>query len=227
MQRIILADVETTGFSPKTEKIVEISFMEVDEGLNVLNKFESKVNPEIPIPPSSSAIHGLTDEDVKNSPTLEEVINEFELDYFNDVFLIAHNSPFDRRFLKKVWTVNGEFCTLKAARYLYPQAENHKLGTLKYWLKLDNDIGDRKDALAHSALGDVLVLFSLLKRMLEDSKRTLHQLYELVYQPQEINFMPFGKHKGLKLRSLPKQYVKWLLTLENLDQDLKTALLKL
>jgi len=227
MQRILIADTETTGFSTTKDGICEISFLEVDEELTEVLRFEKLINPGVPISPSASAVNGITDEDVKNCPSMEEALKGFGSDYFDDVFLLAHNSPFDRRFLKKFWTINGDFCTLKAARYLYPQAENHKLGTLRYWLKLDTDTEDRKDALAHSALGDVLVTLALLKRMIKDSGKTLPQLHDLICKPKKITTMSFGKFKGMKLRALPKNYVKWLLTLEKLDDDLRTALLKL
>ena len=54
----------------------------------------------------------------------------------------------------------------------------------------DSDIGDRKNVLAHSALGDVLVTLALLKRMLKDSKMTLPQLHEDIYKPKKITVHP-------------------------------------
>jgi DNA polymerase III epsilon subunit-like protein len=227
MQRIIVVDTETTGFSPKTEEIVEIAFIEIDENFNELSRFEAMVNPGVPISPGASAVNGITDEDVVDCLSMEETLQNFGPDYFKDVFLIAHSARFDRSFLKKFWNITGELCTLKAARQLYPEAENHKLQTLRYWLKLDNAIGERKDNLAHSAMGDVVLLLALLKRMVKDSGKPLAVFHEDVDRPKEIIVMPFGKHKGMKLRSLPKAYVTWLLNLDRLDGDLEASLRKL
>lgn len=227
MQRIIVADTETTGFNPKTEEIVEIAFVEIDEGFNEISRLETIVNPGVPISPGASAVHGITDADVIDYPSMERTLQNFEPDYFKDVFLIAHNARFDRSFLKKFWNITGELCTLKAARQLYPQAENHQLQTLRYWLKLNSAIGERKDNLAHSAMGDVVVLLALLKRMIKDSGKSLSLFHEDVDRPREITTMSFGKHKGTELKDLPKTYVQWLLKLKDLDSNLEASLRKL
>jgi len=226
-QRLLISDTETTGFNPTKDGIVEIAFVEVSESLIELSRFEKIVNPNIPISASASATHGLTDKDVLGCPTVEEALKRFEPDYFEDVFLIAHNAQFDLRFLKKYWQITGIFCTLKAARFIYPEAPDHKLGTLRYWLKLDNDLGVRKDILAHSALSDVEVTLTLLKRMVKNSGLTLPQLHEEIYKPKKITHMTFGKLKGTKLEDLPKKYVTWLLTLKDLDVDLRNSLVKI
>ena len=227
MQRILIADVETTGFSSK-DGIAELAFIEIGEDMNETMRFESLINPGCPMSPGASAVNGITDEDVADSPTMEEILQRFDPNYFEDVFLIAHNASFDRRFLNKFWTITGELCTLEAARQIYHGAENHKLQTLCYELDL-NDITkrNRSDILAHSAMSDVEDLFALLKRMTNDTREILPSFHEGVYKPQKITIMPFGKHKGSKLKEVPKKYLEWVLTLDNLDNDLKNAILKL
>ena len=111
-------------------------------------------------------------------------------------------------------------CTLKLARRLYPDAENHKQATLAAMLGVK--VSREK---AHSADGDLSVLLQILKRMSLDSECSLTELLHIQAIPRKIVTMPFGKHKGQKLSSLPASYVKWVLSeVKNLDEDLRIAL---
>jgi exodeoxyribonuclease X len=114
-------------------------------------------------------------------------------------------------------------CTLKAARVIYPEADNHKLTTLKYYLGLEG-CHDR----AHSADEDVNVLMQLVKRMCADAECGLAELMRIQNIPRTIKKMSFGKHRGKLLSELPKDYVTWLLTkADNIDNDLRASLLAL
>jgi len=223
MQRILVADVETTGLDCKSDEIVELSFVEVDELLNVVSKLSTKINPQRKICPAASAVHGIIDSDVAEAPSLTGVLHPYGEDYFEDVFLIAHNARFDQGFLNKCWNIQGVFCTLRAAKKMYPGAPNHKLQTLRYYLELDVD----REAAAHSAEGDVLALLALLKRMLIDSQQDLSTFVDLMSEPILFDVMPFGKYKGCALKSLPRTYTTWLLNLPDLDEDLKASILNL
>ena len=223
MQRIFIADVETTGLSPTDDAIVELSFVEIDEDFNKVSEFSTKVNPQRPICPAASAVHGIIDADVVKAPLLGEMLQVYGAGYFEDVFLIAHNARFDHSFLDPHWNIQGVFCTLRAARRMYPDAPNHKLQTLRFFLMLDVE----REAAAHSAEGDVAVLVSLLKRMVDDSGESLPDFVDLMLEPIPVDVMPFGKYKGCTLQSLPKSYVKWLFTLSDLDSDLEISLKKL
>lgn len=220
MQRIFIADVETTGLDAKQDKIVELSFVEINENFDKVSSLSVKVNPQRSICPAASAVHGIIDSDVAEAPLLEEVLQDFGADYFEDAFLIAHNASFDQQFLDCHWNIQGVFCTLRAARRMYPDAPNHKLQTLRFFLDLDVD----RSAAAHSAEGDVEVLVSLLKKMVNDSGESLSTFVDIMLEPIPVDVMPFGKYKGCTLSSLPKSYVKWLFTLNNLDSDLKASL---
>lgn len=223
MQRIFVADVETTGMDAKKDEIVELSFIEIDEDLNEICRLSRKVNPQIPICPAASAVHGIINSDVAEAPTLAEVLQPFGEDYFEDVFLIAHNAQFDQRFLDKFWNIQGVFCTLRAARKMYPDAPNHKLQTLRYFMELDVE----REAAAHSAEGDVAVLVSMLRQMVGESEQPLAEFVDLMLEPIQVDTMPFGKYKGCALNSLPLSYVKWLRKLPDLDSDLEASLDKI
>ncbi len=223
MQRIFVADVETTGLSPHTDKIVELSFVEIDEEFNVISNLSTKVNPGVSICPAASAVHGIIDADVVEAPRLEEVLDAFGEGYFEDAFLIAHNARFDQGFLDHYWNIQGVFCTLHAAKRMYPDAPNHQLQTLKFFLDLDID----RAVAAHSAEGDVEVLMALLRNMVEQADTSLPDFVDLMLEPVLLDVMPFGKYKGCSLQSLPKSYVNWLFKLPDLDIDLKHSLNKL
>jgi DNA polymerase III epsilon subunit-like protein len=215
--RIVLGDVETSGLGPDAG-VVEVAMLELNLNLEVQGSAHSLINPRVPISPSASGIHGLTDADVANSPTMEEYMGDQLQD--GNVILVAHNAPFDIRFFAPhIGTLVGKMCTLKLARLIYPEAPDHKLGTLKFYLGLKSD-----HTKAHSAMEDVHVLHQLLCRMLDDTKLDLMSLYDLANKPVKVATIPFGKHKGTKLEELPRSYVQWLLGLDNLDENLRYSL---
>jgi len=82
--KYLILDTETTGLV--NPKVCEIGWIEVDENLEVLSEFDSLINPEAPISCSAAGLHGIRDEDVTDSPTIEEI--EFP---DGEICLIAHN----------------------------------------------------------------------------------------------------------------------------------------
>lgn len=218
MTRYLLADTETTGVST-TDRVVEVAWMVVDDSFDILDQGHSLINPEMPIPPGASAVHGITNRDVVDAPTIDQYFNEILGGRLADAdfVFVAHNAQFDYRYLSP-YLAEGtpQMCTLRLARKIYPKADNHKLGTLVYALELDVD----KDRF-HSADGDMAVLLAMLGRMSEDTGRSLYELFEYANGPIEHTVMPFGKHKGVALVDVPASYVSWLLTkAENPDPDL-------
>lgn len=94
MKRLIAFDLETTGLDTGNDRIIEFSFIVLDEGLEVVERHTALVNPERPIPPESTAIHGLTDADVSTQPTFAHFAEKIQ-DLVKDSILIAHNGGFD------------------------------------------------------------------------------------------------------------------------------------
>jgi exodeoxyribonuclease X len=217
----LYADVETTGITSDAG-VVEVAWLITDDNLVVQDKGHSIIDPEMPIPPESSAVHGLTNRDVIGAPTLDE--------YFSivlggklsaeDFIFCAYNSPFDYRFLHS-YLLDGtpQMDLLRLARKIYPNAQNHELATMVYFLDLNVDKGR-----FHSADGDVTVLLDMTERMSNDTGRSLYELFEYANTPIEHTTMPFGKHKGVPLTQVPASYVSWFLTkAENPDADLVHA----
>jgi len=223
MYRYIFGDTETTGLG-KDAGIVEISWVETDENFNEVDRHYSLINPEKPIQPGAMGAHDITEAMVAGSPTISEFMEEagYPLDVDGGV-LVAHNAAFDIVHFAPWMREPLTLCTLKAARVIYPEADNHKLTTLKYYLGLDG-CHDR----AHSADEDVNVLMQLVKRMCLDAECGLPELLHIQNIPRKIHKMSFGKHRGKNLSELPKDYVNWLLTkADNIDSDLRASLLAL
>lgn len=223
--RFFLADVETTGLKT-TDKICELAWLEVDIDFNEINGDTSLINPEIPIHYAASAINGITDQMVASAPTIDEymVASNFPLNW-KDAVLIAHNCAFDHRFLRDFMHEGCRtLCTMKAAKVVYPDADNYKQATLAAMLGIK--VAREK---AHSADGDLDVLLQLLKCLCRDAQCDLEGLLEVQNVPRKITKLNFGKkHYGKKLEDVPKDYVDWMLReCKNLDPDLRAALVAL
>ena len=220
--RVIVADTETSGLN-KEDGPCEVAWVEIDEDMNVIDRVHSLIDPQVPIKASASGIHSITDRIVAEAPTLDEFFDEVLGNPFqNDqIVFVAHNAPFDWKFFKKYIPNHlGTICTLRLARHIFPDEENHKLQTLRYSLGLEDGEGGG----AHTAMGDVEVCLNLLRAAVNKDGGTLMEMMEISETPITVKTMPFGKHKGTKLGALPTQYVQWLLGLDNIDDDLRGSL---
>lgn len=200
--------------------VCDIAIVALDENLNITWQVESLIDPEVPISPGASGVHGIVDEDVWDKPTLSEFMEMHGWPLHRDDLIVAgHNVQFDCRMLADVLPQRyGKVCTLRIAKNLWPDNPDHKLQTLRYQFKLEAGP-------AHRAMGDVITCVSLL-RMVADLKGCgLDGLIDLGSRPLSPETrIGFGKHKGTKLKSLPRDYVRWLLRQENVDADLRDAL---
>lgn len=128
MSREIALDTETTGIDPADgHRIIEIGCVELVNYLPSGKVLQLYINPEREIPPDATAIHGITNEFIKDKPVFSQVYNEF-LEFIKGAKLIIHNAEFDMKFinweLKKVghkplpW--GNVFDTLGLARKKFP-----------------------------------------------------------------------------------------------------------
>lgn len=126
-------DFETTGLK-KESKIIEIGAVKVKEGF-LVSRFSSLVDPGITLDPIITQITGITDEMLQGKPTIEELIPSF-YDFTEGLPLVAHNAPFDCRFLERDALACGfhfdqdVFDTLSFARKVLPDQPSYKLGVL-------------------------------------------------------------------------------------------------
>jgi DNA polymerase-3 subunit alpha (Gram-positive type) len=157
-------DLETTGFSPVTEKITEIGIMKY-EGGKVIDTFSCFVNPQKPIPARVVEVTHITDDMVRNAETIDQVFPKM-LEFIKDSVLVAHNAAFDVGFLKhnaKVLGYDFDFTyvdTLTLAQEVFPDFKTYKLG------RIAKNLGIKVEV-AHRALDDVDTTVKVFKIMLE------------------------------------------------------------
>ena len=133
-QGVIALDLETTGLSPLCDRIIELSAIKLTP--KGISTFDQLINPQIPISEITIKIHGITDEMVKNEPTIGEVLPGF-VTFMEDLPLIGHNAKFDIGFivfnmhhLGLTPSNNKVFCSCQFSRAIFKAMPNHKLGTL-------------------------------------------------------------------------------------------------
>ncbi len=130
----VVFDIETTGFSPIKDRIIEIGAVRIVNG-RITETYDEFVNPEIPIPYKIENLTGINDAMVKDAETIDAVLPRF-LSFAENAVVVAHNAAFDTSFiLKKAELLGLSFNktvldTLGLARFLMPDLNNHKLDTL-------------------------------------------------------------------------------------------------
>lgn len=160
-------DLETTGFSPLTEKITEIGIMKVKDG-KVLDEFSCFVNPQKPIPARVVEVTNITDDMVANAETIEKVFPKM-LEFVEGSVLVAHNADFDIGFLKhNAMELGYDFDftyvdTLSMAKDLFPEYKTYKLG------RIAKNLGIKVEV-AHRALDDVDTTVKVFNVMIDKLK---------------------------------------------------------
>lgn len=135
-------DVETTGLRPHFgDRICEIALLKWREN-ETLDAFSTLVNPERPIPPGACAVHGITDEMVREAPKFGEIAEEV-IGFIGDSVIVAHNAPFDMSFLafqlaelKLPQLQNPVLCTLRLARSRF-SFRSYSLASIAYELGVE------------------------------------------------------------------------------------------
>jgi DNA polymerase-3 subunit epsilon len=134
LDRLAFVDIETTGSSSLSDRILEIAIICVD-GDKVVKEYSTLLNPQKPFSPFIEMMTGIKPSDVKNSPTFEDVQHEvYEL--LEDRLFIAHNVGFDYGFIKNEFKRLGlsfnsnRCCTVKLSRHFFPRYRRHNLDSL-------------------------------------------------------------------------------------------------
>ena len=135
-------DLETTGISPQTDRVIEISAIKVRDGKPV-DEFSTLVNPMRSIPYGASRVNGITDEMVADKPVFEKVLGDF-IDFIEDDILVGHNiSEFDMKFIHRdceaffrMFLGNDYVDTLPMARKCLPELPRHRLTDLAAYYKI-------------------------------------------------------------------------------------------
>lgn len=97
--REIILDTETTGMDPvQGDRIVEIGCVEVENQLPTGRTYHVYINPERDVPAEATAVHGITNDFLKDKPTFGEIVGDF-VDFIGNYRLVIHNAEFDMKFL--------------------------------------------------------------------------------------------------------------------------------
>lgn len=203
----IVLDVETTGLDYTKERMIEFAAVRLENG-KIKDKFETLINPEQHIRKSSIAIHGITEEMVKDAPTEAEILPKI-LDFIQDYPIVAHNAIFDfsfineasyRQYEKRI--PNQTICTEMMYKEVYPDLDSCGLASLMQ--KFGIEFTTR-----HRAMADTIGLAEAYPK--------LKKLYEKKYAWQ---IMQMGNIEYLFERYLRIQQT--IQTMQSEIQDLKS-----
>lgn len=165
-----IIDVETTGGSPFFSRIIEVGLLRVERG-EVVEQYQTLLNPGKEIPEFITKITGIKDKDVKNAPMFEDVADDL-LAKFEDAIFVAHNVAFDYGFIKEEYRRLGygfnmdRLCTVRLSRALFKEHKRHNLGVIieRYGFETKN---------RHRAFDDAKVLWDFLQMVQKDRPEEL------------------------------------------------------
>lgn len=184
MNSCIVFDIETTGFSPETNKITEIGAIKVQD-CQVVEIFSQLINPQVPIPQEIVSLTGITTDLVKNMPLIGEVLPRF-IEFCEDYDIIGHNIMFDFSFIKtnalqqKLKFERNGIDTLALARVLLPQLERKNLAYLCDHYHIER-------AQAHRAYDDALATHVLYTKMKDEF---YNEGNKALFIPKPIHWKP-------------------------------------
>lgn len=221
-------DLETTGISISTDRIVEIALIKIHPD----GKEESrvmKINPGMPIPPESTAIHGISDADVANAPKFEEVARELAEFMKNCDFAGFNSNKFDFPLLVEEYLRAGIDFDVENRKFIDAQRIFHVMEprnlAAAYKFYCDKSLEN-----AHSAEADTRATLEVLKAQIdkyEQLKNDVDYLHSfsgqsknvdlagrMVYNDQGKEVFNFGKHRGKLVEQVLRQdqgYYQWMM----------------
>ena len=207
---IIFFDLETTGVDTSKDRIVEISMIKIMPDGEEITRTR-KLTPTIPIPPEATAVHGITDDDVKDEPTFQQVAKSLAQFIQGCDFGGFNSNRFDLPVLVEEFLRAGVDVDLKRRKFIDVQNIFHKKEqrtlVAAYKFYCDRDLND-----AHSAEADTRATYEVLKAQIErydDLENDVDFLAEysqrgkaadyagyVLYNEKDEEVFGFGKHRG-------------------------------
>ncbi|SEW36065.1 3'-5' exonuclease [Chitinophaga arvensicola] len=224
---LAVIDLETTGTNVATDRIIEIAIIKVFPDKSTQSKVK-RINPGMPIPAGSTAIHGIKDEDVKDAPTFKQAAHELK-QFMDNCDLAGYNSNrFDIPLLvEEFLRADIEFDVSKRkfvdVQRIFHLMEKRTLGAA-YKFYCDKLLEN-----AHSAEADALATYEILEAQLgryEQLQQDIDSLADFTREEDYIDFarrlvmqggqevFNFGKYKGRPVRDVLKaepQYYDWMM----------------
>lgn len=226
---IVFFDLETTGININTDRIVEICYLKVYPNGNEESK-TMRINPEMHIPESSSAIHGIYDKDVENCPTFKEVAKDIAKDIEGCDLAGFNSNRFDIPVLAEEFLRADVDIDMMKRKFIDVQVIYHKLeqrtlsAAYKFYCKKELDD-------AHTAEADTKATYEVLKAQLDtypdelkndmafladysSFNRNVDFAGRIVYDNNNVEVFNFGKYKGASVKEVLQRdpgYYGWIL----------------
>ncbi|MFI3293583.1 MAG: 3'-5' exonuclease [Rikenellaceae bacterium] len=225
---IIFFDLETTGVDTSRDRIVELSMIKImPDGEKIIKT--RRINPQMPIPPSSTEIHGISDEDVKDCPTFTQIAKSLEQFIVGCDFGGFNSNRFDLPVLAEEFMRAGVDVDFKKRKFIDVQNIFHKLEqrtlVAAYKLYCGKDLTD-----AHSAEADTMATYEVLLAQIErydELKNDVSFLAEfstraetadyagrIIYNDKGEEVFSFGKHRGKSVSEVFEKepsYYAWMM----------------
>ena len=168
---LVFLDVETTGASSTTSRVLEIGALRV-EGGKVVKKFKQLIDPTEYVSSFITGLTGITNDDVYGKPIFAQIADELE-EMLQEAVFVAHNAGFDYAFIQKEFKLIGtkftadRLCTVRLSRKLFPMQKSHRLDELIriHGYQVEN---------RHRAYDDAEVLFKFYQDMVIKHGPDLH-----------------------------------------------------
>ena len=225
---LVFFDLETTGIDIAKDRIVEISMVKVMPNGQEIVKTR-RINPGMPIPPESTAIHGITDEDVKNCPTFKEIAKSLAAQIEGCDLAGFNSNRFDIPMLAEEFLRADVDVDLNRRRFIDVQTIFHKMEqrnlTAAYKFYCNKDLNN-----AHSAEADTMATYEVLKAQLDrypELENDVNFLSKyssftnnvdfagrMVYNEKGQEVINFGKYKGRLVEEVLKSdpsYYSWMM----------------
>jgi DNA polymerase-3 subunit epsilon len=225
---IVFLDLETTGINIASDRIVEISLLKIFTGSKE-QWFTTLVNPGIPIPPASTAVHGISDNDVADAPTFRDIAGKLE-DFLEGCDLAGYNAiKFDIPLLAEEFLRAESDFNFRKRKYIDVQVIFHKKEqrtlSAAYKFYCRKELND-----AHTAEADTAATYEVLKSQLDmypDLENDIEKLAQFSSFNENVDFagriimdengreiFNFGKYKGKPVElvfSEDHSYYSWIM----------------
>ena len=225
---LVFFDLETTGINVAQDRIVEISFLKVKPNGEEIAKTR-RINPEMHIPEQATAVHGISDDDVKNEPTFKQIAKSLTAEIEGCDLAGFNSNRFDIPLLAEEFIRAGVDIDLNRRKFIDVQTIFHKkeqrtlIAAYKFYC--DKDLTE-----AHSASADTMATYEVLKAQLDkyqDLENDVNFLSQyssftknvdfagrFVYDDKDNIVINFGKYKGRLLKEVlatDPSYYSWMM----------------
>lgn len=225
---LVFFDLETTGVNITKDRIVELSYIKVMPNGTEIKK-TIRVNPEMHIPESATALHHITDEDVKDKPTFKEIAKSLANDFAGCDFAGFNSNRFDIPLLMEEFLRVGVNFDISKRKFIDIQTIFHKMEqrtlTAAYKFYCNKDLDN-----AHSANADTEATYEVLQAQLErypnlendvdflskfsSQNRNVDLAGRIVLNDDNVEVFNFGKYKGQPVADVLKKdtgYFGWIM----------------